>query len=94
MLISFKDELIIILALFQNNRWLVSDCPSCYQLYPLSFLCLTKLPLFQPQNILLSTEDPDSDIKLCDFGISRIVKKGVEVKEILGTPDYVGEHIL
>lgn len=45
----------------------------------------------QPQNILLSTQEPDTDIKLCDFGISRIVQNGVEVKEILGTPDYVGK---
>uniref|UniRef100_A0A1B6F794 non-specific serine/threonine protein kinase n=1 Tax=Cuerna arida TaxID=1464854 RepID=A0A1B6F794_9HEMI len=48
----------------------------------------------KPQNILLSTEDPDTEIKLCDFGISRIVQKGVEVKEILGTPDYVAPEIL
>ncbi|XP_054288240.1 death-associated protein kinase related-like [Macrosteles quadrilineatus] len=48
----------------------------------------------KPQNILLSTEHPDSDIKLCDFGISRIVQNGVDVKEILGTPDYVAPEIL
>lgn len=48
----------------------------------------------QPQNILLSTQEPDTDIKLCDFGISRIVQNGVEVKEILGTPDYVGKFVV
>lgn len=34
---------------------------------------------------------PDTDIVLCDFGISRVIQDGVEVREILGTPDYVGK---
>lgn len=44
----------------------------------------------QPQNLLLTGAYPDCDIKLCDFGISRVIRSGVEVREILGTPDYVG----
>jgi serine/threonine protein kinase len=46
--------------------------------------------LLQPQNLLLTGPYPDCDIKLCDFGISRVIQSGVEVREILGTPDYVG----
>jgi serine/threonine protein kinase len=46
--------------------------------------------LSQPQNLLLTGAYPDCDIKLCDFGISRFIQSGVEVREILGTPDYVG----
>uniref|UniRef100_A0A1B6E1A3 non-specific serine/threonine protein kinase n=2 Tax=Clastoptera arizonana TaxID=38151 RepID=A0A1B6E1A3_9HEMI len=48
----------------------------------------------KPQNMLLSTEDPETDIKLCDFGISRVIQNDVEVREILGTPDYVAPEIL
>lgn len=33
-------------------------------------------------------------IKLCDFGISRIVEEtGSKVREILGTPDYVAPEV-
>lgn len=45
----------------------------------------------KPQNILLTGPDVGSDVKLCDFGISRLIENGVEVREILGTPDYVGK---
>ncbi|CAG2057839.1 unnamed protein product, partial [Timema podura] len=44
----------------------------------------------KPQNLLLTGVYPDCDIKLCDFGISRVIQAGAEVREILGTPDYVG----
>lgn len=33
-------------------------------------------------------------LKLCDFGISRIVEEGGKVREILGTPDYVAPEVL
>lgn len=33
-------------------------------------------------------------LKLCDFGISRIVQEGRKVREILGTPDYVAPEVL
>lgn len=45
----------------------------------------------KPQNLLLTSDEPNSDIKLCDFGISRVIEPGTEVREILGTPDYVGK---
>ena len=44
--------------------------------------------------MLLTGRYPECDIKLCDFGISRVIQSGVEVREILGTPDYVGESAL
>lgn len=47
--------------------------------------------LFQPQNLVLTGEFPDCDVKLCDFGISRYISHGADIREILGTPDYVGE---
>lgn len=33
-------------------------------------------------------------LKLCDFGISRLVEEVGEVREILGTPDYVAPEVL
>lgn len=48
----------------------------------------------KPQNLLLTGEYPNCDIKLCDFGISRVIQNGVEVREILGTPDYVAPEVL
>jgi len=48
----------------------------------------------KPQNILLTNPYPSGDVKLCDFGISRILTKGAELREIVGTPDYVAPEIL
>ncbi|RZC43093.1 death-associated protein kinase related, partial [Asbolus verrucosus] len=48
----------------------------------------------KPQNLLLSVEDNCDDIKLCDFGISKVLEPGVKVREILGTVDYVAPEVL
>lgn len=45
----------------------------------------------QPQNLVMMGSFPDCNVKLCDFEISRVVLEGTEVREILGTPDYVGK---
>lgn len=38
---------------------------------------------------------PLSDgLKLCDFGISRVVEAGGKIREILGTADYVAPEVL
>lgn len=47
----------------------------------------------QPQNILLTSAKPLGDIRIVDFGLSRRMDKVTEVREIVGTPDYVGEFI-
>lgn len=48
--------------------------------------------IFQPQNILLTNEEiRQGDIKLIDFGIAKWLEKDLEVREIVGTVDYVGE---
>jgi len=57
------------------------------------FLSLAFLLMFQPQNLVLTGEFPDCDVKLCDFGISRYISHGADIREILGTPDYVGEYL-
>lgn len=55
---------------------------------PLSNLCFHHL---QPQNILLTSARPLGDIRIVDFGLSRRMDNITEVREILGTPEYVGE---
>lgn len=47
--------------------------------------------MLQPQNLVLMGAFPTCDVKLCDFEISRVILEGTEIREILGTPDYVGE---
>lgn len=48
----------------------------------------------KPQNILLCGTRVEDGLKLCDFGISRVVAEGgSKVREILGTPDYVAPEV-
>ncbi|XP_055050243.2 serine/threonine kinase 17a like [Misgurnus anguillicaudatus] len=47
----------------------------------------------KPQNILLTSAQPLGDIRIVDFGLSRRVDSA-EVREILGTPEYVAPEIL
>lgn len=42
-------------------------------------------------NILL---DADGNVKLCDFGVGKIVKKGEKMTEQCGTPAYIAPEIL
>ncbi|XP_002751407.2 serine/threonine-protein kinase 17A [Callithrix jacchus] len=48
----------------------------------------------KPQNILLTSDSPLGDIKIVDFGLSRILKNSEELREIMGTPEYVAPEIL
>ncbi|XP_072455224.1 serine/threonine-protein kinase 17A isoform X1 [Notamacropus eugenii] len=48
----------------------------------------------KPQNILLTSECPLGDIKIVDFGLSRMVESNEELREIMGTPEYVAPEIL
>ncbi|XP_037693073.1 serine/threonine-protein kinase 17A [Choloepus didactylus] len=48
----------------------------------------------KPQNILLTSGSPLGDIKIVDFGLSRIMKNSEELREIMGTPEYVAPEIL
>ncbi|XP_074835060.1 serine/threonine-protein kinase 17A-like [Carettochelys insculpta] len=48
----------------------------------------------KPQNILLTSSSPLGDIRIVDFGLSRWVDTGGEVREILGTPEYVAPEVL
>ncbi|XP_063041024.1 serine/threonine kinase 17a like [Engraulis encrasicolus] len=48
----------------------------------------------KPQNILLTSARPLGDIRIVDFGLSRRMDGPTEVREILGTPEYVAPEIL
>ncbi|XP_062898425.1 serine/threonine-protein kinase 17A [Mobula hypostoma] len=48
----------------------------------------------KPQNILLTSESPLGDIKIVDFGLSRRINNNEELREIMGTPEYVAPEIL
>lgn len=41
-------------------------------------------------NILLTSE---GDIKICDFGVSKLVKQGETLKEQCGTPAYIAPEV-
>ncbi|KAG7246773.1 hypothetical protein CRUP_022485, partial [Coryphaenoides rupestris] len=47
-----------------------------------------------PQNILLTGVAPLGDIKIVDFGLSRVVSSHQELREIMGTPEYVAPEVL
>ena len=42
-------------------------------------------------NILL---DCEKGVKICDFGVSKIIKKGQVIKEQCGTPAYLAPEII
>lgn len=48
----------------------------------------------KPQNILLTSLLPPGDIKIVDFGLARRLGAVGELREILGTPEYVAPEIL
>ncbi|KAJ8284405.1 hypothetical protein COCON_G00032550 [Conger conger] len=48
----------------------------------------------KPQNILLTSARPLGDIRIVDFGLSRRMDNMKELREILGTPEYVAPEVL
>ncbi|KAI3386134.1 hypothetical protein SNEBB_003043 [Seison nebaliae] len=49
----------------------------------------------KPSNILLMNRWPSYEVKLCDFGLAKCLK-GIrgDVRDIMGTPDYVAPEVL
>ena len=35
---------------------------------------------------------PNCEIKLCDLEVARVIQNQESIREIIGTPDYVGEN--
>ena len=45
---------------------------------------------FQPENIMLLNRNTQN-IKLIDFGLSRRIQPGQEVRDMMGTAEFVGK---
>lgn len=48
----------------------------------------------KPENLLLKSEEEDNEIKLADFGLSKIVGEQVMLQTACGTPGYVAPEVL
>ncbi|HIE84927.1 MAG TPA: hypothetical protein EYQ00_14295 [Dehalococcoidia bacterium] len=48
----------------------------------------------QPQNVVLMGQFPNCEIKLCDLEVARVIKTDGDIREMIGTPDYVAPEIL
>ena len=48
----------------------------------------------KPENILFESDEPDAEIKIIDFGLSRKYAKDEKMHSILGTPYYVAPEVL
>lgn len=48
----------------------------------------------KPENLLFDTPEEDSDIKVADFGLSKLVSEGAQLKSACGTPNYIAPEIL
>ncbi|ESP04316.1 hypothetical protein LOTGIDRAFT_53984, partial [Lottia gigantea] len=48
----------------------------------------------KPQNILLTKPFPHGNIKICDLGFACLVHKGEDIRDIIGTADYVAPEVL
>lgn len=68
-----------------QDSWLIVSAYVTYLSFNLRVCSL------QPQNILLTSARPLGDIRIVDFGLSRRMDSITELREILGTPEYVGE---
>jgi len=47
---------------------------------------------FKLDNILLSKDL--TEVKICDFGVSKIIQEGEVMKEVSGTPMYIAPEII
>eukprot|EP00004_Rigifila_ramosa_P021673 TRINITY_DN580_c0_g1_i2.p1 TRINITY_DN580_c0_g1~~TRINITY_DN580_c0_g1_i2.p1 ORF type:complete len:336 (-),score=80.65 TRINITY_DN580_c0_g1_i2:706-1686(-) len=48
----------------------------------------------KPENLLYANERDDSDIKIADFGLSRVLNEDSMLKTACGTPGYVAPEVL
>nr|XP_002131681.1 serine/threonine-protein kinase D1 [Ciona intestinalis] len=48
----------------------------------------------KPENVLLSSDDPFPQLKLCDFGFARIIGQKSFRRSVVGTPAYLAPEVL
>ena len=47
----------------------------------------------QAENVVLMGSFPNCEIKLCDMESARVIQEDEHIREVIGTPDYVGEFV-
>ena len=47
----------------------------------------------QAENVVLMGSFPNCEIKLCDMESARVIQEDEHIREVIGTPDYVGEFL-
>ncbi len=50
--------------------------------------------LQKPENLLLASRDLDTEVKIADFGLSKIISKQLMMQTACGTPGYVAPEVL
>uniref|UniRef100_A0A8D0GXD3 Protein kinase domain-containing protein n=1 Tax=Sphenodon punctatus TaxID=8508 RepID=A0A8D0GXD3_SPHPU len=48
----------------------------------------------KPENVLLASEEPFPQVKLCDFGFARIIGESSFRRSVVGTPAYLAPEVL
>jgi len=48
----------------------------------------------KPENLLVKSLDDDTEVKIADFGLSKIISEGLMMKTACGTPGYVAPEVL
>eukprot|EP00042_Codosiga_hollandica_P049281 m.569751 g.569751 ORF g.569751 m.569751 type:complete len:236 (-) comp57842_c1_seq5:884-1591(-) len=48
----------------------------------------------KPENLLFATKEPNADILVTDFGLSKLMEDSVALKTACGTPNYVAPEVL
>jgi calcium-dependent protein kinase len=48
----------------------------------------------KPDNFIYKTKDPNSELKIIDFGLSTKIERGSKLKDIVGTPAYLAPEVL
>lgn len=48
----------------------------------------------KPENLLFATVAEDADIKVADFGLSKLMTDGAQLQSACGTPNYIAPEIL
>ncbi|XP_030424841.1 serine/threonine-protein kinase D3-like isoform X2 [Gopherus evgoodei] len=48
----------------------------------------------KPENVLLASDEPYPQVKLCDFGFARIIEESSFRRSLVGTPAYLAPEVL
>nr|XP_025037974.1 serine/threonine-protein kinase D3-like [Pelodiscus sinensis] len=48
----------------------------------------------KPENVLLTSDEPYPQVKLCDFGFARIIEESSFRRSVVGTPAYLAPEVL